>query len=369
MDFDLTEEQRLLVESARAFARHELAPKAADWDRDHHFPVEVIRAAAEQGYLGLYIAEEDGGLGLSRLSTSLIFEQLAAGCVATTAYISIHNMAAWMLASFGDAALKEAWLPGLIGGESLASYCLTEPDAGSDAARLRTRARREGDEYVLDGSKCFISGAGSTQVLIVMARTGEDGARGISCFLVPADAPGIRYGRNEDKMGWRAQPTRTITFEGVRIPAGNRIGPEGQGFVYAMKGLDGGRLNIASCSLGAAQAALEQSMRYVEEREQFGKPLATFQALQFKLADMLTELTASRQMVRLGAHRLDRGDAEATLYCAMAKRFATDRCFDVCNEPCNCTAATAISTIIRWSAGYATPACTRSSKAPTKSCG
>lgn len=314
MDFDLTEEQRLLVESARAFARHELAPKAADWDRDHHFPVEVIRAAAEQGYLGLYIAEEDGGLGLSRLSTSLIFEQLAAGCVATTAYISIHNMAAWMLASFGDAALKEAWLPGLIGGESLASYCLTEPDAGSDAARLRTRARREGDEYVLDGSKCFISGAGSTQVLIVMARTGEDGARGISCFLVPADAPGIRYGRNEDKMGWRAQPTRTITFEGVRIPAGNRIGPEGQGFVYAMKGLDGGRLNIASCSLGAAQAALEQSMRYVEEREQFGKPLATFQALQFKLADMLTELTASRQMVRLGAHRLDRGDAEATLY-------------------------------------------------------
>ncbi|MCR3865890.1 acyl-CoA dehydrogenase family protein [Pseudomonas aeruginosa] len=230
------------------------------------------------------------------------------------------------------AALAAAWLPGLIGGESLASYCLTEPDAGSDAARLRTRARREGDEYVLDGSKCFISGAGSTQVLIVMARTGEDGARGISCFLVPADAPGIRYGRNEDKMGWRAQPTRTITFEGVRIPAGNRIGPEGQGFVYAMKGLDGGRLNIASCSLGAAQAALEQSMRYVEEREQFGKPLATFQALQFKLADMLTELTASRQMVRLGAHRLDRGDAEATLYCAMAKRFATDRCFDVCNE-------------------------------------
>ncbi|EVT87309.1 methylmalonate-semialdehyde dehydrogenase [Pseudomonas aeruginosa VRFPA09] len=247
--------------------------------------------------------------------------------------------------------------------------CMAISAAVFVGAARESRARREGDEYVLDGSKCFISGAGSTQVLIVMARTGEDGARGISCFLVPADAPGIRYGRNEDKMGWRAQPTRTITFEGVRIPAGNRIGPEGQGFVYAMKGLDGGRLNIASCSLGAAQAALEQSMRYVEEREQFGKPLATFQALQFKLADMLTELTASRQMVRLGAHRLDRGDAEATLYCAMAKRFATDRCFDVCNEPCNCTAATAISTIIRWSAGYATPACTRSSKAPTKSCG
>lgn len=331
MDFDLTEEQRLLVESARAFARHELAPKAADWDRDHHFPVEVIRAAAEQGYLGLYIAEEDGGLGLSRLSTSLIFEQLAAGCVATTAYISIHNMAAWMLASFGDAALKEAWLPGLIGGESLASYCLTEPDAGSDAARLRTRARREGDEYVLDGSKCFISGAGSTQVLIVMARTGEDGARGISCFLVPADAPGIRYGRNEDKMGWRAQrpaPSPSRRAHPRRQP--HR--PGGPGLRLCHERPRRRPPEHRQLFPGRAQAALEQSMRYVEEREQFGKPLATFQALQFKLADMLTELTASRQMVRLGAHRLDRGDAEATLYCAMAKRFATDRCFDVCNE-------------------------------------
>lgn len=332
MDFELSDEQRLLVHSAAAFTRHELAPNAADWDRDHHFPVEVIRRAAEQGYLGLYIAEDGGGLGLSRLSASLIFEQLAAGCVATTAYLTIHNMAAWMLASFGDTDLKARWLPGLISGEHLASYCLTEPDAGSDAAHLRTRARRDGEHYVLDGSKCFISGAGSTQVLIVMARTGEDGAKGISCFLVPADAEGIRYGRNEDKMGWRAQPTRTITFEGVRIPAGNRIGPEGQGFVYAMKGLDGGRLNIASCSLGAGQAALEQSLRYVEERKQFGKPLAEFQALQFKLADMLTALTASRQMVRLAAHRLDHRHAEASLYCAMAKRFATDQCFDICND-------------------------------------
>ena len=332
MDFDLSEEQRLLVDSARAFASHELAPHAAEWDRGHHFPLEVIRRAAEQGYLGLYIAEEDGGLGLSRLSAALIFEQLAAGCVATTAYLTIHNMAAWMLASFGDAELKARWLPGLVNGERLASYCLTEPDAGSDAAHLRTRARRDGEDYVLDGSKCFISGAGSTEVLIVMARTGADGAKGISCFLVPADAEGVRYGRNEDKMGWRAQPTRTITFENVRIPVGNRIGPEGQGFVYAMKGLDGGRLNIASCSLGAAQAALEQSLRYVEERKQFGKPLAEFQALQFKLADMLTALTASRQMVRLAAHRLDQRHAEASLYCAMAKRFATDQCFELCNE-------------------------------------
>lgn len=332
MDFDLSDEQRLLTDSARAFAARELAPHAADWDREHHFPVEVIRRAAEQGYLGLYIAEDDGGLGLSRLSAALIFEQLAAGCVATTAYLTIHNMATWMLASFGDAALKAKWLPGLLDGRLLASYCLTEPDAGSDAAHLRTRARRDGEHYVLDGSKCFISGAGSTQVLIVMARSGEDGAKGISCFLVPADAEGIRYGRNEDKMGWRAQPTRTIAFDGVRIPASHRIGPEGEGFVYAMKGLDGGRLNIASCSLGAAQAALEQSLRYVEERRQFGKPLASFQALQFKLADMLTDLTASRQMVRLAAHRLDQRHPEASLYCAMAKRFATDQCFEVCNQ-------------------------------------
>jgi alkylation response protein AidB-like acyl-CoA dehydrogenase len=332
MDFELSDEQRLLTDSARAFAARELAPHAADWDREHHFPLEVIRRAAEQGYLALYLREEDGGLGLSRLSASLIFEQLAAGCVATTAYLTIHNMATWMLASFADQALKDAWLPGLISGRSLASYCLTEPDAGSDAANLRTRARRDGDDYVIDGSKCFISGAGSTDVLIVMARTGEDGAKGISCLLVPADAPGVRYGRNEDKMGWKAQPTRTITFEGVRIPASNRIGPEGEGFVYAMKGLDGGRLNIASCSLGAAQAALEQSLRYVEERKQFGKALSEFQALQFKLADMLTSLTASRQMVRLAAHKLDHGHGEASLYCAMAKRFATDHCFNVCNE-------------------------------------
>lgn len=311
MDFELSDEQRLLTDSARAFAARELAPHAADWDREQHFPVEVIRRAAEQGYLALYLREEDSGLGLSRLSSSLIFEQLAAGCVATTAYLTIHNMATWILASFADQALKDAWLPGLINGQSLASYCLTEPDAGSDAANLRTRARRAGDDYVIDGSKCFISGAGSTDVLIVMARSGEDGAKGISCFLVPADTPGVRYGRNEDKMGWKAQPTRTITFEGVRIPASHRIGPEGEGFVYAMKGLNGGRLNIASCSLGAAQAALQQSLRYVEERKQFGKPLSQFQALQFKLADMLTDLTASRQMVRLAAHKLDHGHGEA----------------------------------------------------------
>jgi alkylation response protein AidB-like acyl-CoA dehydrogenase len=333
MDFEPSDEQRLLIDSARAFAHHELAPHAADWDRDHYFPVEVIRRAAAQGYLSLYLSEADGGLGLSRLTSSLIFEQLSAGCVSTAAYLTIHNMASWMLARFADEELKAAWLPRLVSGELLASYCLTEPDAGSDAAHLRTRARRDGDDYVLDGGKCFISGAGSTDVLIVMARTGEDrGAKGISCFLVPGDAPGVKYGRNELKMGWRSQPTRSISFEGVRIPASQRIGPEGEGFIYAMTGLDGGRINIASCSLGAAQAALEQSLRYVEERQQFGKPLSEFQALQFKLADMLTDLTASRQMVRLAAQRLDNHHPEASLYCAMAKRFATDHCFEVCNQ-------------------------------------
>lgn len=332
MDFEPSEEQRLLIDSARAFASHELAPHAADWDREHHFPVEVLRCAAGQGYLALYLDAADGGLGLSRLSASLIFEQLAAGCVATAAYMTIHNMVGWVLASFAAPTLKAAWLPRLISGELLASYCLTEPQAGSDAAHLQTRARRDGGHYLLSGSKCFISGAGATQLLLVMARTGEAGARGISCFLVEADAPGIRYGRNEIKMGWRAQPTRTIHFDNVRVPAGQLVGTEGQGFTYAMRALDGGRINIASCSLGAAQGALEQTCRYLGERQQFGRPLADFQALQFRLADMLTALVASRQMVRLAADRLDRGHPEASLYCAMAKRFATDQCFELCNQ-------------------------------------
>lgn len=332
MDFEPSEEQRLLIDSARAFASHELAPHAADWDREHHFPVEVLRRAAGQGYLALYLDAADGGLGLSRLSASLIFEQLAAGCVATAAYMTIHNMVGWVLASFAAPTLKAAWLPRLISGELLASYCLTEPQAGSDAAHLQTRARRDGGHYLLSGSKCFISGAGATQLLLVMARTGEAGARGISCFLVEADAPGIRCGRNEIKMGWRAQPTRTIHFDNVRVPAGQLVGTEGQGFTYAMRALDGGRINIASCSLGAAQGALEQTCRYLGERQQFGRPLADFQALQFRLADMLTALVASRQMVRLAADRLDRGHPEASLYCAMAKRFATDQCFELCNQ-------------------------------------
>ncbi|WP_046078539.1 acyl-CoA dehydrogenase family protein [Halomonas sp. HG01] len=334
MDFALTEDQRALADAAADFARAELADHAADWDARSHFPVDVIRRAGEAGFLGLYTPEEHGGLGLSRLDASLIFERLAQGCIATTAYLTIHNMVTWMVASWGSDALRERYLPAMIAGEALGSYCLTEPGAGSDAASLTTRAVRDGDDYVISGSKMFISGAGATQVLVVMARTGEpdSGAGGISAILVPADAAGIEVGKKEDKMGWKSQPTCLISFDGVRVPVGNRLGEEGEGFRFAMKGLDGGRLNIASCSLGAAQQALTLSRDYLGERKQFGRELASFQALQFKLADMASELTAARLMVRHAAWRLDQGDPEATAHCAMAKRFATDMGFNVCNE-------------------------------------
>ncbi|RAH38181.1 acyl-CoA dehydrogenase family protein [Halomonas sp. SL1] len=334
MDFALTEDQRALADAAADFARAELADHAADWDARSHFPVDVIRRAGEAGFLGLYTPEEHGGLGLSRLDASLIFERLAQGCIATTAYLTIHNMVTWMVASWGSDALRERYLPAMIAGEALGSYCLTEPGAGSDAASITTRAVRDGDDYVISGSKMFISGAGATQVLVVMARTGEpdSGAGGISAILVPADAAGIEVGKKEDKMGWKSQPTCLISFDGVRVPVGNRLGEEGEGFRFAMKGLDGGRLNIASCSLGAAQQALTLSRDYLGERKQFGRELASFQALQFKLADMASELTAARLMVRHAAWRLDQGDPEATAHCAMAKRFATDMGFNVCNE-------------------------------------
>ncbi|GEK74096.1 MULTISPECIES: acyl-CoA dehydrogenase family protein [Halomonas] len=334
MDFALTEDQRALADAAADFARAELADHAADWDARSHFPVDVIRRAGEAGFLGLYTPEEHGGLGLSRLDASLIFERLAQGCIATTAYLTIHNMVTWMVASWGSDALRERYLPAMIAGEALGSYCLTEPGAGSDAASLTTRAVRDGDDYVISGSKMFISGAGATQVLVVMARTGEpdSGAGGISAILVPADAAGIEVGKKEDKMGWKSQPTCLISFDGVRVPVGNLLGEEGEGFRFAMKGLDGGRLNIASCSLGAAQQALTLSRDYLGERKQFGRELASFQALQFKLADMASELAAARLMVRHAAWRLDQGDPEATAHCAMAKRFATDMGFNVCNE-------------------------------------
>lgn len=334
MDFSLTDDQKALVGAAADFARAELAEHAADWDARAHFPVDVIRRAGEAGFLGIYTPEEQGGLGLSRLDASLIFEQLAQGCIATTAYLTIHNMVTWMIASWGDDALREAWVPAMVAGETLGSYCLTEPGAGSDAASLRTKAVREGDEYVISGSKMFISGAGATQVLVVMARTGapDSGAGGVSAIVVPADAAGIEYGKNEEKMGWKSQPTRLVSFDSVRVPVANRLGEEGEGFRFAMKGLDGGRLNIASCSLGAAQQALTLSRDYLAERKQFGRELSSFQALQFKLADMASELTAARLMVRHAAWRLDQNDPEARAHCAMAKRFATDMGFNVCNE-------------------------------------
>lgn len=332
MDFTLTPDQQAFVATARDFATRELAPHAARWDAEHHFPVDVIRRAGALGFCGIYSDPDCGGLGLSRLDAALIFEQMSQGCTATTAYITIHNMCTWMVTGFGSADMKAEFGETLCSGEWLASYCLTEPAAGSDAAALQTRADRDADDYVLNGSKMFISGAGSTDVLVVMARTGGPGAKGISAFVVPATTPGISYGKNEEKMGWNAQPTRAITFENVRIPARFRIGDEGQGFTFAMKGLDGGRLNIASCSLGTAQAALQAAHRYLQERQQFGRRLADFQALQFRLADMATSLQAARLMVYHAASRLDAGDADATLHCAMAKRFATDACFTVCNE-------------------------------------
>ncbi|WP_416886615.1 acyl-CoA dehydrogenase family protein [Marinospirillum sp.] len=334
MDFNLTEDQLAFRDAARAFAQKAMAPDAAQWDAEHIFPIEVIQQAGELGFCGLYTPEAQGGLGLSRLDTSVIVEELAAACPSTAAYITIHNMVSWMVSSFAQPEVADEFGPRLASGEWLGSYCLTEPGAGSDAASLRTRATREGDAYLLNGSKMFISGAGSTQLLVVMARTGsmESGAKGISAFVVPADAEGIDYAPCENKLGWNSQPTRLVTFEQVRIPARYRLGEEGEGFKFAMKGLDGGRINIATCSIGAAQAALNLAAQYVQERQQFGQPLAEFQTVQFKLADMLTELIAARQMVRLAAFKLDQADPEAAAYCAMAKRFATDVCFQVIDE-------------------------------------
>jgi alkylation response protein AidB-like acyl-CoA dehydrogenase len=332
MDFELSDEQREFQQAARAFAEGELAPHAARWDAESIFPVETIAKAGEMGFCGLYTPQRWGGLGLSRQDAAIVFEELAGGCTSTTAYITIHNMATWMLSRWGQEALCDEWVPALAAGQKLASYCLTEPQSGSDAASLRTKAVKDGDFYVLDGTKAFISGAGQTDMLIVMARTGGDGAAGISAFAVPANLPGIVYGKKEEKMGWNSQPTRIISFDQVKVPAANLLGAEGEGFAIAMKGIDGGRINIAVCSVGTAQAALTRAQIYMQERKQFGRELAQFQALQFKLADMLTELVAARQMVRLAAWKLDQESPDATAYCAMAKRFATDVGFNVAND-------------------------------------
>ena len=332
MDFELSDEQRAFRAAARDFAEHALGPHAARWDVEAHFPREQIREAGELGFCGVYTPEALGGMGLSRLDAGIVFEELARVDPSTTAFITIHNMATWMVATWGQAAVAETWVPALASGEQLASYCLTEPGAGSDAAALRTRAERCGEDYVLQGSKAFISGAGATDLLVVMARTGEDGANGISAFAVPADTPGVVYGKKEHKMGWNSQPTRSISFEGARVPASHRLGAEGEGFRIAMKGLDGGRINIATCSVGAAQGALDLAQRYLRERQQFRRPLAEFQGLQFKLADMATELVAARQMVRLAASKLDRADPQATVFCAMAKKFVTEAGSKICND-------------------------------------
>jgi alkylation response protein AidB-like acyl-CoA dehydrogenase len=334
MNFNLTSEQLAFQSAARDFSQGELTPHAAKWDAEKIFPVKQIKAAGEMGFCGMYAPEAWGGLGLSRLDATLILEELARGCTSTAAFISIQNMATWMLCKWGTEALCEEWANGLTSGQKLASYCLTEPNAGSDAASLRSRAKLEGNHYIVNGSKMFISGAGSTDMLVTMVRTGtfEEGAKGISALAIPANLEGISYGKNEEKMGWNSQPTRAITFENVRVPAHHLLGSEGEGFKLAMAGLDGGRINIAACSLGAAQATLNLSQQYMNDRQQFNRPLSSFQALQFKLADMATELVAARQMVRLAACKIDENHPEKTTYCAMAKRFTTDVGFNVCNE-------------------------------------
>mgnify|MGYP001809688014 FL=1 len=332
MDMCLSEDQQAFREAAREFAQGEMAPYAAGWDDDSIFPVDALRKAAELGFAGIYVRDDVGGSGLGRLDAAVIFEELAAACPSTAAFISIHNMASWMIDTWGTDAQRHRWLPALTRMETFASYCLTEPGAGSDAASLRTRAVRDGDHYVLNGSKAFISGGGVSDVYVCMVRTGGDGAAGISCIVVEKGTPGLSFGKPEHKLGWKSQPTAAVIFDNCRVPAENRIGAEGEGFKIAMKGLDGGRLNIAACSIGGARFCLEQAVDYTRERKQFGKPLNAFQALQFKLADMATELDAARLMLHRAALSLDARSPEATMQCAMAKRFATDTGFQVAND-------------------------------------
>ena len=330
MNMELSDEQLAFAQAAREFAQGELAPNAARWDQEGIFPIDAFRKAGEMGFCAIYASEDIGGLGLPRLDATLVFEEMAAVDPSTTAFLTIHNMATWMIGNWATESVRAHWGPLLSTGRQLASYALTEPGAGSDAASLTTRAERQGDHYVLNGAKAFISGAGDTDVIVVMARTGGGGAGGVSAFVVPARLAGIIYGRKENKMGWNSQSTRPITFENVRIPVDHRLGEEGEGFKFAMRGLDGGRINIATCSVGAAQGALDASRAYMGERKQFNQVLASFQALQFKFADMATHTVAARQMVRLAACKLDSGSPDASTYCAMAKRLATDLGFQVC---------------------------------------
>jgi alkylation response protein AidB-like acyl-CoA dehydrogenase len=331
MHFALTEEQAAIQDTALTFAKERIAPRAAEWDETNHFPVDVIKETAALGMATIYVPAEQGGSGLSRLDGALIMEALAYGCPAVSGYISIHNMVAWMVARYGSQAQVKAWMPKLASMDWLSSYCLTEPGAGSDAAALQTSAKRSGESYVLNGTKQFISGAGAADFYFVFARTGGEGAGGISAFAVMKDTPGLSFGALEKKMGWNAQPTRQVIFENCKVPAAVRIGEEGQGFKFAMSGLDGGRINIGACSLGAAWAALDKARQYMVERKAFGRKIADFQALQFKIADMATELEAARLMIYRAADAIDRADPQASMYSAMAKRLATDSGFEVCN--------------------------------------
>ena len=331
MDFTLTEEQRAFQATARQFARDEMMPDARDWDEGEIFPVEALRQAAALGFGGIYVEEDVGGSALSRLDAALIFEELAQGCTSTAAYISIHNMAAWMIDAFGGVEQRKKYLPKLCSMEHFASYCLTEPGSGSDAASISTRARRDGDTYVLDGAKAFISGGGVSDIYVVMARTGEAGPRGISCLVVEKGTPGLSFGAPEKKLGWKSQPTAMVIFENCRVPVANRIGAEGQGFKIALAGLDGGRLNIGACSLGGAQFCLDRTIEYMKERKQFGSRLADFQALQFRVADYATELDAARLLLHRAAVAVGEGEPSATRLAAQAKRLATDTGFEVVN--------------------------------------
>jgi hypothetical protein len=332
MDFSLNEDERAIEDVARRFATDRLAPFAAEWDEKSHFPVDRLREAAALGFAGIYVKSDVGGSEMSRLDAAIIMEELSAGCTSTAAFISIHNMASWMIDRYGNDAQRKKFLPRLTTMELIASYCLTEPGSGSDAAALKTRAVKDGDGYVLNGSKAFISGAGVSDIYVCMVRTGEDGPKGISCLVIEKGTPGLSFGKAEKKMGWNSQPTATVNFSDCRVPGANRLGAEGEGFRIAMSGLDGGRINIGACSVGTARSAIEEAKTYVKDRKQFGKPIADFQVTQFKLADMATELEASRLMIRAAASALDKRDPRATMLCAMAKRFATDTGSKIAND-------------------------------------
>lgn len=322
--FDLTDEQREIQALAQRFTADRIAPFAAEWDEKHIFPRDTIKAAAELGFAAIYVSEESGGINLGRLEAALIMEAMAYGCPATSAFISIHNMASWMIDRFGSAELKARYLPDLVTMERIASYCLTEPGSGSDAAALKTTARRDGDHYVVNGTKQFISGAGENELYVTMVRTGADGPKGISCLVIEKDMPGVSFGANERKLGWHAQPTRAVTFDNVRVPIANRVGEEGEGFRFAMAGLDGGRLNIGACSLGGAQRCLDEAIAYTRDRKQFGTAVSDFQNTQFMLADMETELQAARCLLYVAAAKVTAGAPDKTRFAAMAKRLATD---------------------------------------------